>query len=295
MEETLKEMIEIAKQNNNFELVQKLTEALNLVRGNQIVSEDVKLKSQENINQEENTIIEEKKEVIAEQKQDKEDKEEEIKKEEKPIKKQIQGQVSTITVYTDGKINIESKYLDIPIVTKDTHLRSAIRKIALNLAIDDATKESKSLEETIDAITKFDDVESLEKIDDFLVDASKVGQKGEEILEKYDAYKLDQSSFPYEDEYQDLLKDIAFAENEHKEGKGRGVNPNQYEDTIESYIRLINKIEKFIDSAHNKLSRGKISKLELKVMELNEEIRSLKETIAMIKETDRISDSISMM
>ena len=210
----------------------------------------------------------------------------------KAIKKVAKGEVSTIVVYEDGKLGWESKYLDIPIKTKDASVITTLRRIAINLLTDDVTKESKTLGVVIDSINQYDDVNTLEQIDDFLVEASKIGKTGKETLEEYDAYKIDKNSFPYEDEYQSLLKDIAFAEKEDKENNINYVDENKYEETIQAYQRLIGRIQTFIDEAHSKLSREKISQLELKIMELNETIRTMRETLKQLKETNEITSSL---
>lgn len=290
--ETLNKMINDAKQINDEVLVEYLTKALNHLLEKQKQQEDIKLKSQENINQEENETITEKKEIAIEQKQDEEKKEEETKKEEKPIKKQIEGEVSTLTIYQDGKVNIETKYLDIPINSENTTLITEMRKIAIDLGFDDTINDKLAEDQLLSALDKLgDDDEAVEQIKEFIEEAAKIGKKGKELEEKYYANTLERRELPYDKDYQDLLKEINMVETEDKESNTRKYSDDgSCEDLIIAYQRVIAKIEALIDEAHNKLSIEKISTLETKLMFLKERVQALQKNMETLKETNYIFD-----
>lgn len=290
MEENLIKLIELAKQSNNPELVQKLTEALELAKQSQNTQEDIKLKSQESINQDENKTIEEKQEVVIENKKEEEDKKVEEEKVENPIKKQGHGEVSTITVYQNGKVSLETKYLDIPIQGNNIELNSAMRRIGINLGIDDVTNDHSSEEELLDVLEKLENEEDIEKIENFLEEAAKVGQKGKELEEKYYAETLERRELPYDTEYQELLKAISFVEAEDNEKGTKKYADGSYEDLIIAYQQLIAKIEALIGEANNKMSRERMAMLETKVMFIKERIRIIKENAEKVKETSFILD-----
>lgn len=287
MEEQLRQLIEQAKATNNAVLVRQLNQALNTLLEQQRQQEDIKLKSQENINQEKNETTIEKKEVVMEQKQDEEKEKEETKNEEKPIKKQIEGEVSTLTIYQDGKVNIETKYLDIPINSENTTLITEMRKIAIDLGFDDTINDKLAEDQLLSALDKLgDDDEAVEQIEEFIGEAAKIGKKGKELEEKYYANTLERRELPYDKDYQDLLKEINMVETEDKESNTRKYSDGSYEDIIMSYQRVIAKIEALIDEAHNKLSAEKISTLETKLMFLKERVKTIQQNMEVLKETN---------
>ena len=287
MEEQLRQLIEQAKATNNAVLVRQLNQALNTLLEQQRQQEDIKLKSQENINQEENETTIEKKEVVMKQKQDEEKEKEETKNEEKPIKKQIEGEVSTLTIYQDGKVNIETKYLDIPINSENTTLITEMRKIAIDLGFDDTINDKLAEDQLLSALEKLgDDDEAVEQIEEFIGEAAKIGKKGKELEEKYYANTLERRELPYDKDYQDLLKEINMVETEDKESNTRKYSDGSYEDIIMSYQRVIAKIEALIDEAHNKLSAEKISTLETKLMFLKERVKTIQQNMEVLKETN---------
>ena len=287
MEEQLRQLIEQAKATNNAVLVRQLNQALNTLLEQQRQQEDIKLKSQENINQEKNETTIEKKEVVMEQKQDEEKEKEETKNEEKPIKKQIEGEVSTLTIYQDGKVNIETKYLDIPINSENTTLITEMRKIAIDLGFDDTINDKLAEDQLLSALDKLgDDDEAVEQIEEFIGEAAKIGKKGKELEEKYYANTLERRELPYDKDYQDLLKEINMVETEDKESNTRKYSDGSYEDIIMAYQRVIAKIEALIDEAHNKLSAEKISTLETKLMFLKERVKTIQQNMEVLKETN---------
>lgn len=281
--ETLNKMISEAKLENDEVLVEYLTKALNHILEKQKQQDDIKLKSQENINQEENSILEENKETVIENKQ-------EEKKEEKRVKSQMQGEVSTITKYTDGYINVESKYLDVPMNAKKEELITAMKKIAINLALDDATNDKSAEDQLLKALDKFNEEDDIERLESFLEDTAKVGQKGKLLEEKYYAETLERKELPYEEEYQKILEEINFVEIEDKENNTNKYNDGAYEDTIMAYQRVIAKIEALLDEAHNKMSQEKISILETKLMFLKERLKVIQQNMETIKEANHLLD-----
>lgn len=279
MEESIKQLIEIAKQNNNPELVQKLTEALELAKSSQNTQEDIKLKSQEIINQEVNINQEVKKEEVIEQTKE-EEKQDKLKEED--IKMIRPGEVSETIITNDNYHITDSKYFDIKPKTKNSDLLGDLSHILAILAFDDINKTKNAtakLQTIVDTYQKPEDVNAIQI---FLNDIAKVGHVGleakESITNNYDNnHKKEVFNRYFDEEYEKKKKSADFLDMELDELHSKpNKNPNDYEEIIASYNRLIQRLEELYDETLNKVSIEKTQKLE-------KTIKQLKNTVADIK------------
>ena len=289
MEEQLRQLIEQAKATNNIVLVEQLTQALNTYMTQQKEQEDIKLKSQENINQEQNSIIEEKKEVLIENKQDEEKKEEKRLKED-DIKKIVTGEVSKlITTKTNNHI-LESKYMDIRPSAKNFELRVDLDSVLVTLALDDVTKEKKAIEKLYKILDKYEKPEDAYDIQVFLNDIAKVGHVGleakESIADNYDNnHKKEAINRYFDDEYEEKKKNADLLEMELEELHGKSnKNPNDYEEMIDRYNFLIQRLEELYDETLHKVSDEKSQKLEETIKYLKNKVTNLKKYLNSLKE-----------
>ena len=280
MEESIKQLIEIAKQNNNLELVQKLTEALELAKQNQNTQE-------ENITQE----------VIVEEKQQ-EAKQSEVEKED--IKKMATGEVSKLIITKTNNTILESKYMDIKPNTNNFDLRLALENILVRLALDDVTKEKKAIAKIYKVLDKYEKPEDINAIQIFLNDIAKVGHVGleakESITNNYDNnHKKEVFNRYFDEEYEKKKKSADFLDMELDELHGKSnQNPNDYEEIIDRYNSLIQRLEELYDETTNKVSIEKTQKLEETIQQLKNKVTDIKKYMTTLKEaineTNRLFD-----
>jgi len=280
MEESIKQLIEIAKQNNNLELVQKLTEALELAKQNQNTQE-------ENITQE----------VIVEEKQQ-EAKQSEVEKED--IKKMATGEVSKLIITKTNNTILESKYMDIKPNTNNFDLRLALENILVRLALDDVTKEKKAIAKIYKVLDKYEKPEDINAIQIFLNDIAKVGHVGleakESITNNYDNnHKKEVFNRYFDEEYEKKKKSADFLDMELDELHGKSnQNPNDYEEIINRYNSLIQRLEELYDETTNKVSIEKTQKLEETIQQLKNKVTDIKKYMTTLKEaineTNRLFD-----
>lgn len=281
MEESIKQLIEIAKQNNNLELVQKLTEALELAKQNQKIQE-------ENITQE----------VIVEEKQQEEAKQSKVEKED--IKKMATGEVSKLIVTKTNNHILESKYMDIKPNTKNFDLRIALENILVTLALDDITKEKKATEKLYKLLDTYEKPEDINAIQIFLNDIAKVGHVGleakESITDNYNNnHKKEVFNRYFDDEYEKKKKSADFLDMELDELHSKpNKNPNDYEEIIDRYNFLIQRLEELYDETTNKVSIEKTQKLEETIQYLKNKVTDIKKYMTTLKEaineTNRLFD-----
>lgn len=280
MEESIKQLIEIAKQNNNLELVQKLTEALELAKQNQNTQE-------ENITQE----------VIVEEKQQ-EAKQSEVEKED--IKKMATGEVSKLIITKTNNTILESKYMDIKPNTNNFDLRLALENILVRLALDDVTKEKKAIAKIYKVLDKYEKPEDINAIQIFLNDIAKVGHVGleakESITNNYDNnHKKEVFNRYFDEEYEKKKKSADFLDMELDELHSKpNKNPNDYEEIIDRYNFLIQRLEELYDETTNKVSIEKTQKLEETIQQLKNKVTDIKKYMTTLKEaineTNRLFD-----
>lgn len=295
MEESIKQLIEIAKQNNNPELVQKLTEALELAKSNQNTQEDIKLKSQESINQEVNINQEAKKEEVIEQTKE-EEKQDKLKEED--IKKMAIGEVSKLIITKTNNHILESKYMDMKPNTKNSDLRIDLENILVTLALDDVAKKKNATEKLYKLLDAYQKPEDVNDIQIFLNDIAKIGNVGleakESITNNYDNnHKKEVFNRYFDDEYEKKKKDADLLDMELDElHRKPNKNPNGYEEIIGSYNFLIQRLEELYDETTNKVSIEKTQKLEETIKQLKNKVADIKKyTTALneaIKETNRL-------
>ena len=297
MEESIKQLIEIAKQNNNPELVQKLTEALELAKSNQNTQEDIKLKSQENINQEVNINQEEKKEEVIEQTKE-EEKQDKLKEED--IQKMAIGEVSKLIITKTNNHILESKYMDMKPNTKNSDLRIDLENILVTLALDDVAKKKNAtgkLYKLLDAYQKPEDVNDIQI---FLNDIAKIGNVGLEAKESItnnsdNNHKKEVFNRYFDEEYEKKKKNADFLDMELDELHSKpNKNPNDYEEIIDRYNSLIQRLEELYDETINKVSIEKTQKLEETIKQLKNKVADIKKyTTALneaINETNKLFD-----
>lgn len=276
MEESIKQLIEIAKQNNNLELVQKLTEALELAKQNQNTQE-------ENITQEVK-----KEEVIENTKEEEEKKQNKVKDED--IKKMATGEVSKLIITKTNNTILESKYMDIKPNTNNFDLRLALENILVRLALDDVTKEKKAIARLYKVLDKYEKPEDINAIQIFLNDIAKVGNVGleakESITNNYDNnHKKEVFNRYFDDEYEKKKKSADFLDMELDELHGKSnQNPNDYEEIIDRYNSLIQRLEELYDETTNKVSIEKTQKLEETIQQLKNKVTDIKKYMTTLKE-----------
>lgn len=280
MEESIKQLIEIAKQNNNLELVQKLTEALELAKQNQNTQE-------ENITQK----------VIVEEKQQEEAKQSKVEKED--IKKMATGEVSKLIITKTNNTILESKYMDIKPNTNNFDLRLALGNILVRLALDDVTKEKKAIAKLYKVLDKYEKPEDINAIQIFLNDIAKVGHVGleakESITNNYNNHKKEVFNRYFDEEYEKKKKSADFLDMELDELHSKpNKNPNDYEEIISRYNFLIQRLEELYDETLNKVSIEKSQKLEKTIQYLKNKVTDIKKYMVSFKEaideTNRLFD-----
>ena len=287
--ETLNRMINDAKLENDVVLVEYLTLALNHILEKQKKEEDIKLKAQENINQEENITQEVKKEeVIENTKEEEEKKQNKIKDED--IKKMATGEVSRIIVTKTNNTILESKYMDIKVNSKNFDLRLALENILVTLALDDVTKEKNAIAKLYKILAKYEKPEDINDIKMFLNDIAKIGHVGleakESIENDYDNHHRKEVYNKYfDDEYEKKKKSADFLDMELDELHSKSnKNPNDYEEIIDRYNALIQQLEELYDETTNKVSIEKSQKLEQTIQQLKNKRDDIKKYLAAFKE-----------
>ena len=158
----LKKMIEDAKRENDEVLVEYLTQALNHIYNKQKQQENAKLKSQENINQEQNEIKEEKKD-----------------KENDEIDKTISNGLSTLTIYKSGNKVLKSPYMDISVKARNSALKLNLESMLVSIASDEITREANAVDDYIDALKLAQSKEDIEDLLNFLDHIAEIGRQGE--------------------------------------------------------------------------------------------------------------------
>lgn len=178
MEEQLRQMIEQAKRENDEVLVEYLSKSLAHVIEKKKQQENAKLKSQENINQEQNEIKEEKKEIQVEEK--KEELEEEKKdKENDEIDKTISNGLSTLTIYKSGNKVLKSPYMDISVKVRNSALKLNLESMLVSIALDEIKREANAVDDYIDALKLAQSKEDIEDLLNFLNHIAEIGRQGE--------------------------------------------------------------------------------------------------------------------
>lgn len=295
MEEQLKQLIEQAKATNNTVLVEQLNQALNTFLAQQKQQENEKLKAQENINQEENTIQEAKKEeVVQESKVEKEEKQSKIKEED--IKKVANGEVSRLITMKNDKIILESAYMQIHSSAKNSTLRTHLNSILITLALDDVTKEKKATAKLYKLLETYENPEDIQDIQTFLNDISKIGRVGleakESIINGYDNNQRKEVFNKYfDDEYEKRKKNADLLDMEYDELIAKPLkNPDDFEEMIDRYLALIQKLEKLYDETANKIDIEKTQKIEETILYLKSKITTIKKYHAAIKDAAQFAD-----
>lgn len=287
--ETLNRMINDAKLENDEVLVEYLTKALNHIIEKQKQQEDIKLKAQENINQEENITQEVKKEeVIENTKEEEEKKQNKIKDED--IKKMATGEVSRIIVTKTDNTMLESKYMDLKVNSKNFDLRVDLESILVTLALDDVTKEKNAIAKLYELLDKHEKPEDINDIKMFLNDIAKIGHVGleakESIENDYDNHHRKEVYNKYfDDEYEKEKRNADLLEMELEELHGKSnKNPNDYEEMIDRYNALIQKLERLYDETTYKVSTEKSQKLETTIQYLKNKRDDIKKYLVSLKE-----------
>lgn len=276
----LQELIESAKKDNDEVLMEYLNKALNHLIQKQI--------QQEKSNQE---VIEQTKE--EEEKQDKS-------KEEEDVKKIVTGEVSKLTITKTDNHILESKYMDIKPNTKNFDLRIALENILSTLALDDITKEKKATEKLYKLLDTYQKPEDVNDIKMFLNDIAKIGHVGleakESITNNYDNnHKKEVFNRYFDDEYEKKKKNVDFLDMELDELHSKpNKNPNDYEEIIDRYNFLIQRLEELYDETTNKVSIEKTQKLEETIQYLKNKVTDIKKYMTTLKEaineTNRLFD-----
>ena len=274
--ENLKKLIDEAKKENDEILVRYLTQALNHI----IEKENIKLKSQENTNQEQNEIREEKKEVFIEEKH--EDKEEEKKKEnDDNIVSKQEGEVSTIYKYSNGQVSLKSAYTNLSSEAKNQQLRTELNSLLTTMATDDATKSDKSMYKIQEIADKYISFQDMIDIQSFLSSTATIGTVGKNVKNEYTSilkgekteYSNNSIVSSFNNTYDKLCKDIDLLDMNADEMRNKSsVDSNAFDEIIESYKRKLAEAEKLHDEVAKKINSSKEEQLV-------EVINYLKETI----------------
>jgi hypothetical protein len=260
MEDQIKQLIEIAKQNNDTALVQKLTEALELVK------------------QEQNTQ-EAKKEVVENSKAEDED-----------IKKVITGEVSKLIIPKTNKSILESKYMDMSVKSKNPNLRIDLESVLFSLALDDVNKEKNATTKLYKILDTYKKPEDINDIQVFLNDIAKIGHVGletkESIADNYENNRKKEIHDSYfDDEYDEKKKNADLLEMELEELSSKSnKNPNDYEELIDRYNFLIQRLEELYDETYNKVSSEKSQKLEETIQQLKKKVIDIRKYLTSLKE-----------
>ena len=293
MEEQLRQLIEQAKATNNTVLVEQLNQALNTFLAQQKQQEDIKLKSQENINQEENKTQEVKKEEVIQETKVEDEKQNKIKEED--IQKVNSGEVSKLITTKDGNHILESKYMDIRSSAKNSKLRTDLNSILVTLALDDITNERKATAKLYNIMDTYEDPEDIDDLQMFLDDIAKVGRVGEEAKESIaNGYTISGRKEVYDkyfnDEFEKQRKAVDFLDMEFDELHSKPIkDSNQYEEMIDRYNAIIQKLEKLYDETANKVDSEKSQQIEATIQYLKGRITAIKKYCNSMKD---ISDFV---
>ncbi len=293
MEEQLRQLIEQAKATNNAVLVEQLNQALNTFLAQQKQQEDIKLKSQENINQEENKTQEVKKEEVIQETKVEEEKQNKIKEED--IQKEATGEVSRLVTMKNGNHILESDYMQITSNAKNSNLRTDLNSILVTLALDDVTKRTKATAELYEILDKYEDPDDIEDIQAFLDDIAKIGKVGLEARESIANYDMDQRKETFnryfEDEYDKRKRNVDLLDMEYDELRSKPMkNPDDFEEMIDRYNALIQKLEKLYDETANKVDIEKTQQIEATIQYLKDRITSIKKYYTSLKEVAEFSE-----
>jgi len=297
----LKNMIENAKKENDLVLVEYLTKALNHIIEKQKTQEDIKLKSQENVNQEENTKAEEKKEVFIENKQ--EEKEEKKEKDDTNIVRQMKGEVSTLNKYSTGNIELESEYMGVKVNSSNLSLAISLDHILVTLALDDVTKEKKSIVELYKVLKEFNKPEDIQDISNFLNSISSISTVGKTASEAINSLLLNNDlennselnealNNSYDAEHEKLTKNISILDMEFDEMHNkRTKDPDEYRDMLLAYQQKLRKLEELYDETYNKVDPKKSSDLLSEINQMKTKITNIKDYIKRLDELTKGMDS----
>jgi len=297
MEEQLRQLIEQAKATNNTMLVEQLTQTLNAYIAQQKQQEDIKLKSQENINQEENTIQEVKKEtVIQDNKTEEDDKKK--KTSEEDIKKVVSGEVSRlITTNTNNHI-LESAYMQMSSSAKNPKLRIELNKILVTLALDDVMNQKNGAIKISSLLEQYEEPEDIEDIQQFLNDIAGIGQVGmqtkdtvlsafsntDERKEMFDKY--------YDTEYTNLSKSVDLTSMELDEISSKDIKDTNDLDEIEMrYQSILQKLEKLLDETANKVDNRRTQELSNTIKYVKEQIKSIQAYKTSLKDIENYANA----
>ena len=263
MEDQIKQLIEIAKQNNDTALVQKLTEALELVK------------------QEKNT--QEVQEVVVENSKVEDEKD-------KDIKKVITGEVSKLIITKTNNTILESKYMDMSVKSKNPNLRIDLESVLVSLASDDVYKGKKATTKLYKLLDTYKKPEDINDIQVFLNDIAKIGHVGleakESIADNYENNRKKEIHDSYfDDEYDEKKKNADLLEMELEELSSKSnKKPNDYEELIDRYNFLIQRLEELYDETYNKVSSEKSQKLEETIQQLKKKVIDIRKYLTSLKE-----------
>ena len=275
--ENLRKMIEDAKRENDEVLIEYLSKALNHLLKKQKESEDIKLKSQENVNQEENQTQEVKQEVQIEEKKDE-------------IEKTKTTGLSTITKFKSGNIRLESKYMDAKVQSSNSKLKINLESLLVTLALDEISNEQNFVDKYIDLLRTAKEEQDIKDMVNFLQTISSVGDLGAKysnaltpITQKYlQEINKKPETRDISNNLKEVNKQIELLDMRLDEIKnGKGIDP---EDLYALAKRYESQIEDLEDLYKNNIDRDKKIELEIKLDSLRKKVKDIRAYASQIED-----------
>ena len=273
----LKKMIEEAKLENDEVLVEYLTKAVEHLIQKQKNNTDIKLKSQENVNQEENQTQEVKQEVQIEEKKDE-------------IEKTKTTGLSTITKFKSGNIRLESKYMDAKVQSSNSKLKINLESLLVTLALDEISNEQNFVDKYIDLLRTVKEEQDIKDMVNFLQTISSVGDLGAKysnaltlITQKYlQEINKKPETRDISNNLEEVNKQIELLDMRLDEIKnGKGIDP---EDLYALAKRYESQIEDLEDLYKNNIDRDKKIELEIKLDSLRKKVKDIRAYASQIED-----------